>query len=132
VNERELERWAREVGARPAERLDVEATAGAVLAGLRRQPAATRVTWIQREGLRVAAALALLLGGGAVLQRVVREPAAVRLVLEDLGDLSAEELLDVLRTLDQTLDLDVLDPSPSGLEDLTDAQLRSLLRSLES
>lgn len=133
MNEHELERLARQLGAEAAERLDVEATARAVVERLR-QPAqdTRRVTWIRPEWLRVAASLALLLGAGIALQQLQTRAAPATYVMEDLSDLTAAELSQVLRDLDRTLDGDVSDDPAVDLENLTPAQLHALLRDFET
>lgn len=134
MNEHELERLARGLGDRAAERLDVEATARAVVERLREAPQTQRVTWIRPEWLRVAAVLALLLGAGVALQQVSpsSEPVAVRYALEDLSDLTVTELTQLLAGLDDTLEGDGDDESTADLDALTPAQLQALLRSLET
>jgi hypothetical protein len=131
VNEKELERLAKELGTEAAARLDVEATARVVLERLR-QPTEEkkRRTWIRPEWLRVAAALAILLGAGVVLQKT-GDRAPSHYVLEDLRDLSAAELTVILSNLDHTLEADSTE-APLDLERLTPAQLEALLRSLET
>lgn len=134
MNDREFEQLARQLGTAAAERLDVEATARAVVERLR-QPVEDkkRVTWIRPEWLRVAAALAVLLGTGIALDRI--NPAGgslARYPLEDIGDLTPSELTQLLTTLDGTLEGDLTDDSAADLENLTPAQLQTLLRSLET
>jgi hypothetical protein len=133
VNEHELEQLARQLGARAAERLDVETAARAVVERLR-QPIEEkkRVTWTRPEWLRIAAALAVLLGAGVVLQEIQTGQAPAGYVMEDLSDLTAAELSAVLRDLDQTLDGDLTDEPAVDLENLTPAQLQALLRDFET
>ena len=132
MNEQELERLAQRLGNDAAERLDVEATARAVIERLR-EPAEEkkRVTWIRPEWLRVAAALAILLGAGVVLQEIGGRVMPSHYVLEDLSDLSAAELTVILSSLDRTLDGDSTE-APLDLERLSPTQLQALLRSLET
>ena len=134
MNDHQLERLARELGRRAAERLDVEATARRVVQRLREEPQTTPVTWIRPEWLRVAAVLALLLGAGVVLQRLnpPSDPVTVSYALEDLSDLTVTELALVLVGLDDTLQGDGDGESTTDLDDLTPAQLHALLRSLET
>src|SRR5207247_3705514 len=65
-----LQEVARRLGARAAERLDVEGTAQAVVARLRTEPRAEiRVLgWIRPAWLRIAAMLVLVVGAGAVVR----------------------------------------------------------------
>ena len=132
MNEHELERLAQQLGHQAAERLDVEATARAVVDRLR-EPA-KREGWTPPEWLRVAAAVTLLLGTGITLQRVGTPgtPPAASYGLEDLGELTTAELEQVLATLDRTLSTDESDAGEVNLETLTPAQLQALLQSLET
>ena len=133
MNEHEMERLAQRLGKRAAERLDVEATARAVLARLREQPA-RRIGWTPPEWLRVAAVVALLLGVGVTLDRVLTPgpSATASYGLEDLQELTTAELEQVLATLDRTLSVDEVDVPDGNLDGLTPEQLQSLLRSLET
>jgi hypothetical protein len=133
VTEHELERLARGLGERAAARLDVEATARAVVEGLREVPQARRVSWVRPGWLRIAAVLALLLGGGVALQRIGTPSRLVgaQYPLEDLSDLTVTELTQVLAGLESTLEGNGADDAVD-LEDLTPAQLQALLRSLET
>jgi len=132
VNEHELERLAQQLGHRAAERLDVEATARAVVERLR-EPV-KQEGWTPREWLRVAAVVALLLGAGIALQRVGTPgtPVAAAYGLEDLRELTTAELEQVLATLDRTLSADESDAGEVNLENLTPAQLQALLQSMET
>lgn len=125
---------AQRLGAAAAEKLDVEQIAARVVEQLRREPAgATRPAWIQPGWLRIAAAVVVLVGGGLVL-RQVRSPVVshgAHFVTDDLSDLTADQLQDVLNTLDETLDLGSTTLPEVDLEDLDAPQLRAVLRSLE-
>ena len=132
MNDHELERLARGLGERQAGRLDVEAVAGAVADRLRQAPQTDRVRWASPEWLRVAATLVFLLGAGALLQRLSPASAAQHYALDDLRDLTASELAQMLAGLDWTLTGDDPDSTNLELEDLTPAQLQTLLRSLET
>jgi hypothetical protein len=129
-----LHEAARRLGSAAAERLDVERVAAAVVEQLHRELAgATRPAWIQPRWLRIAAAVLVLVGGGLVLQQV-RSPVVshgAHFVTDDLSDLSADQLQDVLNTLDETLDLGSTMLPEVDLEDLDAQQLRAVLRSLE-
>jgi hypothetical protein len=136
--EERLVALARQLGAEAAERIDPERTAVAVLARLREQPE-VRHFW-QPAWLALAASLALLVGAGAVLRQVEQRGAlasgAAPVAAVDVSGLSAHQLGEVLQGLDQP-DLNVLDEDApptieSGIEELTPAQLRSLLNSLTS
>ena len=130
----ELRAIAQGLGARAAERLDVEATTQAVLADLRERPPLVRRTWRRPAWLSLAAALVLLLGTGVVLRSVHRHTQPTTGILApagvDLNDLSPDQLRDVLSTFDQSWDAET-GSAGTEWEDLTAPELRSLLRSLE-
>ena len=131
-----LRELAGRLGAKAAARLDVERTKAAVLQGLRAAPSTTRRTWAQPAWLRIAAALVLLIGGGYAATQLWpgtgHRGAAAHFIADDLTDLSAGELEDVLATLDETLELDGTLPSEdTDLNELDAQQLRAVLRSLE-
>lgn len=134
MNDDRLEALAKRLGASAAERLDVEATARKVLAGLREQPAPRR-TWIEVHWLRIAAAIVLLIGGGFAVRRIVPVGAGTEqhshLVADDLGDLSADELKDVLDQFDEIVGSASLMLDSTDLRELDAQQLRAVLRSLE-
>lgn len=133
MNEHEIERLAQRLGKRAAERLDIEATARAVVERLREQPA-RRIGWTPPEWLRVAAVVALLLGVGVALERVITpgSPVPASYGLEDLQELTTAELEQVLATLDRTLSVDDAEVPDGNLDGLTPEQLQALLRSLET
>ena len=113
---------AQRLGVQAAERLDVEATAAAVVRRLM-QPA-----WLR------AAAAVLVIAGGVALVRSVGPRLPVHsshYVAEDLNGLSADELRDVLSGLDQTLNQTAPLQSEPGLNELGPEQLKAVLRSLE-
>lgn len=129
-----LHEAARGLGTAAADKLDVERIAAAVVERLRSDaPSEARPSWIRPAWLRVAAAVLVLVGGGVVLQQE-RNPTTAHdahFVTDDLTDLSAEELSDVLSTLDETLDLGHTTLPEPDLEDLDPQQLRAVLRTLE-
>ena len=135
IDDTKLENLAKRLGAAAAERLDVGATARNVIAELRRQPAQRR-TWIELHWMRVAAAVVVLLGGGLIVRQTVTVPDVSEhpnhLVADDLGDLSTDQLKDVLDRFDEIVGstTPLLDSS-SDLRELNDEQLRNVLRSLE-
>ncbi len=138
LHDARLRELAQRLGARAAERLDVDRTAQAVVTRLREQPRVTApaIVWMRPAWLKLAAAVVLLLGTGLVTRGVVRDrrPAATSVVPvgEDLSDLTADQLREAIGSLDQPLtdesgDLD----SGGGLENLSADELRALLRALE-
>ena len=129
-----LEALAKRLGASAAERLDVEVTARKVLAGLREQPSPLR-TWVEVYWLRIAAAIVLLIGGGIAVRRIVPVDSGTEqhshLVADDLSDLSADELKDVLDQFDEIVGSASLMLDSTDLRELDAQQLRAVLRSLE-
>lgn len=131
MNEDKLTQAAKQLGARAAERLDVQATARKVVERLR-QPAARRTVWIRETWVRVAAAVVLLIGGGVALRQIwptaTAENHETHLIADDLRDLSADELRAVLTSFDQIINENVVPDSSSDLQDLDARALRQLLQ----
>jgi hypothetical protein len=131
-----IERLAKRLGQRTADRLDVDATARRVVERLREQPI-RRQAWIQQTWLRIAAALVIVLGGTALVvrQSLVTSDAGhtAHFVADDLNDLSTDELRDVLTTLDELISSDsvAVPEGSTDLHELDAQQLREILRSLE-
>ena len=137
MTEERLNELARKLGTRAAERLNVAETAQRVVERLREQPV-RRIVWVQQTWLRIAAALLVVVGSGLVLRQLT--PATntgvsqhAHLVADDLGDLSTDELRDVLSSLDQIVSSDsvAVPDSTTDLRQLDPQQLRAVLRSLE-
>lgn len=134
IDDPKLQELARKLGVRAAERLDVERVTQSVLAQLR-QPRRERtwLVWTQVAWVRAAAMVVLLVGIGVVMQPATE---SVRTAWDDapagaVQDLSADQLTRVLDELDQPVDVTVPAPEDAGLEDLSEPQLRALLKSLE-
>jgi len=129
MNEDKLTQAAQQLGARAAERLDVEATARTVVERLREQPL-RRTTWVQATWLRIAAALVLVVGGAALLMPRAPSPQtqAPHLIADDLRDLSTDELRTLLGSLDQIVADSVVADSTPDLWELDAQELRKLLR----
>src|SRR6266853_1526302 len=133
-------RSPRRLGARAAERLDVESTAQAVVERLRTEPRAdVRVLgWIQPAWLRIAAVLLLVIGASVVALNV-RSPQLTTSPLlppasagSELSELSGDELRVVLEGLGEAgAERQGVSPQDVGLEDLSAPQLRALIESLE-
>src|SRR5690348_6532867 len=133
--ERELERRAADLGRGAGERLDVERVVSGVLASLRLEPVVAEPFWARPAWLRAAAGLVLLIGAGALLGGPVgrrttplQETAWVQ--AGDVQDLNADQLQTVIATLDAPLDRSTA-AGDAGVEDLSETQLRALLRSME-
>lgn len=129
----ELERLAGRLGMKAAERLDVERTAAAVVERLRADRAARRSWSVRPAWLRAAALVVLMVGVGLVVRGHVfpGRTASGHYVREELQDLSADQLRDVLGSLDQTLNDATIEPADDDFSDLTTEQLQALLQSLE-
>ena len=131
-----LEALAKRLGTSAGERLDVAATARKVVERLREQPA-RRTIWVQQTWLRIAAAIVIVAGGALAIREagVVRQTNkhGAHFVADDLSDLSADQLRDVLTSFDQIVSGDSV-AVPEGTTDLHELdaqQLRAVLRSLE-
>ena len=134
MNDDELEKLAQRLGARAAERLDVEATAQAVIERLRAERAAGKRigAWLPRQWLRIAAALVIAVGGGALALRIVGpNPPSVASVPADLDGLSTDQLRQVLDGVEQSDGQVVVSAQDVSLDDLNTVELRALLESLE-
>jgi hypothetical protein len=135
MNDERLENLAKRLGTTAAARLDVEATARKVVERLREQPV-RRIAWVQQTWLRIAAALVIVLGGAmAVRQSLIRPGSAhpAHFVADDLRDLSADQLRDVLTSLDALISTDsvAVPEGSTDLHELDAQQLRAVLRALE-
>lgn len=130
-----LQELAERLGARAAERLDVERTAQAVLERLRTEPApeTRRWEWVRPAWLRIAAAVVIVLGVGAIVRNFTRDQALPPVAESELNDLSTDQLRAVLDAVDQPGPAaeETIPPQDVGLEDLSAPQLRALLQSLE-
>jgi hypothetical protein len=135
--DRELRALVQGLGARAAERLDVERTAAEVVRRLREQAAVAPAWWGRTVWLRVAAAVVLIVGVGLIYrQGGPKSPRPVGDQVVSSTDAGLSELSsDQLRVLLQALDAEefpgLTAAQDAGLEDLDAGQLRALLRSLE-
>jgi hypothetical protein len=136
-DETQIEHLAKRLGTAAADRLDVHETARKVVERLRAP--APRARGMQPTWLRIAAAVVILVGGGMLVGRLIPErgPAigthGAHFVADDLKDLSADQLRDVLASFDEIINTDsVVSPDSAGdLHQLDARQLREVLRSLE-
>lgn len=137
MTDEELEKLAQRLGARAAERLDVEATAQAVVDRLRAERAKGEPVgiWLPRQWVRIAAALVIVVGGGAVALRITGLPAKpsvpVTAAGADLDGLSPDQLVKVLDAVEQPAGEIVVSAQDVSLDDLNAVELRALLESLE-
>jgi hypothetical protein len=129
---------AERLGRAAAERVDVERTAERVVARLREDARRARRLrrWVQSTGWRIAAALVIVAGAGLVARGLRRPVPSVRAPAEsttgELSELSAAQLRELLGAVDHpAADQDVVLAQEVGLEDLSEAQLRALVASLE-
>ena len=131
MNDDKLTQAAQQLGARAAERLDVEATARKVVERLREQPV-RRTVWIHATWLRIAAALVIVIGGAVALRGVwpteTPDDRAAHLIADDLRDLSTDELRSLLASFDQIVADSAAADSASDLQELDAQELRKLLR----
>lgn len=138
LHDGKLQEVARRLGARAADRLDVERTAQAVVARLRTEPRADiRVLGrIRPAWLRIAAALLMVVGAGVVALNVriplSTTPVPPATASGELSELSGDELRAVLEAVGQPGgEQQEVSPQDLSLEDLSAPQLRALLESLE-
>lgn len=135
--DRTLRDAARRLGAAAADRVDVDRVAEVVVQRLREAPPARTGTWVRMVWLRIAAAVVILIGGGLAVRQVLendpqRLAAGEYFVSDDLSDLSAEELRELLTTLDDTTAFGgTVTADDNDLTELDAQQLRDVLRSLE-
>ena len=129
-----LRQLAVRLGVRAADRVDAGAVGRAVVERLRTPALAPLARRGWRRGpmwVRLAAALVVLAGAGVVARRLapVHDPAP-HLVADELTDLGAEQLTELLGTLDQTLGT-TLAPAEDELDDLNAEQLERVRRAME-
>jgi hypothetical protein len=136
IEDAKLHEAVRRLGTAAADKVDVDRMAAAVVERLRSDASrATGRAWgsIRPTWLRMAAAVLVLAGGGLVLRQMTGPTTGheAHFVTDDLTDLSADQLQDVLNTLDETLDLGSTTLPDADLDDLDAQQLQAVLRSLE-
>jgi hypothetical protein len=137
MDDAKLEQLARRLGAGAGDRLNVERVAAAVVERLRSEPEVERRGpsrwWVQSKWLRAAAIVVLMVGVGVVVRGLLHSESRhqAHYIAEDLQDLSASQLREVLGTLDETLQAATPPSSEDDWNDLTTEQLQALLRSLE-
>lgn len=129
-----LRHIAARLGARAAERVNAAAVGRTVVERLRDPAVVTRAVRVRLWSpawLRLAAAVVVLAGAGVVARQVlpVSDPAP-RLVADDLTDLGAEQLTELLGSLDQVLG-GTPAPADGDLQDLDAEQLERVLRAME-
>lgn len=133
-DDRNLEQMARGLGASAAERVDVERVAARVVARLREDRDAgrspERLWWRTPAVLRAAAAVLVLAAGGLVARSVlVRQGPELAASFPALAELSTAELEEVYDSL--SFETPLHEVVAVGLHDLTEEQLRELLRLME-
>jgi len=136
MSDAKLQEVAQRLGARAAERLDVERAAQAVVDRLRTEPGAeVRVGWIRPAWLRIAALLVMVVGAGVVALNVripgFMPPVPSATAGGELSELSGDELREVLQSVAQLGgEQQALSAQDVGLDELSASQLRALLESL--
>ena len=132
MDERQLARLARKLGAEAAGRLDVEQTARAVLRRVKEEPVA--VKWWRRMPVlqsAAAAAVVVLTVGVLVVSQLGSNGSEVAVLpaFTELHALSDDELEQVYDSL--TADAPVYELSAANLQDLNEGQLEELLAMME-
>ena len=136
MSDAKLQEVAQRLGARAAERLDVERAAQAVVDRLRTEPGAeVRVGWIRPAWLRIAALLVMVVGAGVVALNVripgFMPPVPSATAGGELSELSGDELREVLESVAQLGgEQQAVSAQDVGLDELSASQLRALLESL--
>jgi hypothetical protein len=134
-----LQEVAQRLGARAAQRLDVERTAQAVVARLRTEPRA-RVRGLggMRPWVWIAAALVIVVGAGAIVRSIRLDhpttPALTTAAGAELNDLSADQLQQLLQEVgggQPGVEQETISSQDVGLEDLSARELQALLQSME-
>jgi hypothetical protein len=129
-----LRQLAARLGVRAADRVDPAAVGRVVVARLRAPAVVPLAGPVRRRSpvwLRLAAVLVVLAGTGVVARRLLPVPdPAPRLVADDLTDLGADQLTELLGSLDQALG-GAAAPPDDGLDDLDAEQLERVLRAME-
>ena len=141
VHDQELRQVAQRLGAAAADRLDVERTAQAVLARLRAgdAPARSPIHWMQPAWMRAAAVVVVIIGAGLLTYRFLRPPTGSGIdstmagsAAGELADFSSGQLQDVLTALNEPVETTpVVHAGDAGVDDLSEPQLQSLLRTME-
>ncbi|HKI95859.1 MAG TPA: hypothetical protein VJ992_11280 [Gemmatimonadales bacterium] len=136
VDERDLERMAARLGVAAAERLDVDATAEAVLRRLRAErPLPLRLIRRWRPIVAIAATLTVAALGGGLIYRASTgaEPGPMVTVqpptVPSIEALSAPQLDQVLDSLD--IEAPAHEHLAASIEDLDASQLKDLLQRME-
>ncbi len=132
MEEPQLEKLAKRLGARAAENLDVEKAAQGVLQRLRTEP--PRVVWWRRmprlQSVAAAAVIVLTAGIVTVSQIVTGSgELADPPPLAELQALTSDELEQVFDSL--IVDAPVYEYTGFGLQDLNEGQLQELLNRME-
>jgi len=134
-----MQEVAQRLGARAAQRLDVERTAQAVVARLRTEPrAAVRGLGGMRPWVRIAAALVTVVAAGVIVRSIrldhTTTTALTTAAGAELNDLSADQLRQLLQAVgggQPSVEQETVSSQDVGLEDLSARELQALLQSME-
>ncbi len=134
MDQRNLEKLAKILGAGPAEQLNVERVAERVVARLRSDRERPRLWWSTPTVWRAAAAAALLVTGGVLVRHALERRPSEQVANAGtpvLRGLSTDELEEVFDSLALEAPVHEVAGGGGGLESLTEAQLKELLRMME-
>jgi hypothetical protein len=131
MDERRIERLARQLGDDRGSGVDPDATAEAVVARLRNHTNRERRWTVEFKVLRAAAVIILVVGSGLVWNEARQQPSGpppfgVPVALEGLGTGELEHVLDSLDYEAPTSDF-----VAGGLDDLSESELQELLATME-
>lgn len=130
IDERDIERAARELGRRAAGSLDPDRTSAAVLARLRATP--VRRWWAGKGVLQMAAALAIVVTGAVAVSRSALQFPAAELAWSppvSFQGLSEDDLAEVLDSLSHQRPAAA--SATAALDDLNERELGQLLDLME-
>lgn len=135
-DDRDLRDAARRLGARAAERLDVDGAAARVVARLQdERRAASRILGLPARAWRIAAAIVVIAGAGAMWRARSRGAADVAVTIapptSELDQLSADQLQELLPAVDAPDEGDAPTTVTGALQSLSADELERLLGSLE-
>ena len=131
IDERRIEKLARQLGEHEGSDVDPDATADAVIARLRSHTTRERRWTVEFRVLRAAAAIILVVGSGVVFNAARQQssgppPLGVPVALDGLGAGELEEVLDSLGH-----ETPVSEFVAGGIDNLSEGELQELLATME-